>query len=66
MSNEVIGLILFVATQLMTFAALRQQVKDLAAAMIEEKLKREKLEQKVQALEVMQAASLAVAKKVGG
>lgn len=66
MSNEIIGLVIFVATQLMTFASLRQQVKDLAAAMIEEKLKREKLEQKVQALEVMQAASLAVAKKVGG
>lgn len=65
MSNEVIGLILFVATQLMTFAALRQQVKDLAAAMIEEKIKREKLEEKFQALQ-LQLAPMTVAKKAGG
>jgi|KBSMisStandDraft_5_1062788.scaffolds.fasta_scaffold10364760_1 hypothetical protein len=59
------ALFIFIVTQLMTFAALRQQVKDLAAAMIEEKIERQKLATEVQALKV-EFAPLAVAKKTGG
>jgi len=54
----------FFATQLMTYGALRQQVKDLYEALMDEKRQREKLEERVREVEFVRAS--AFAKKVGG
>jgi hypothetical protein len=61
---EVSALVIFFVTQLIGFGKLTQKLQDLGDAMLEEKLERKKLAEKVQALEV-RIAPLAMVRKAG-
>jgi hypothetical protein len=56
------ALVIFFLTQVAGYGALRQKLDDLKEVMIDEKLQRQKLEERVHELEV---APLSMAKKAG-
>lgn len=62
---EIAAVVIFIAVQLMTWGALRQQVKNLDDSIKTEKIERQELEERVRDLEIA-AGPLAFSKKTGG
>jgi wobble nucleotide-excising tRNase len=64
-SLELGAIVVCIATQLITYGALRQQVKNLEDEMREQKLERKQLDERVRALEITSGFPFATRKSGG-